>query len=266
LQESPADAGLFLLCYDGTMTRICLIVALLFLPAAAMAQEDAVEQSEVPVYSMQPLVKDDVTPTVFAGVNYEDAADRAIDKRPPDFSFRFLRSMYMDSPQYEPEAADVNRQLINHAYTVQNSQDWIEIDENLAAFHTLIRDHLANIGAVEQALELSRQDERLGDPALYEWVREGLIRDLLKSGNGRTPHGSYDIITMEEQDYLVAQLGFEVLSRETSHTGIKYYNMLEVGDPETGEEFTIFVDATYPLARLEKEKQKPAFAVDILRQ
>lgn len=202
----------------------------------------------------------------YSNIKFEVMAEKALAGDTAKFSFRDLRSFYVGTRQYAPSSENIVRQLVTHAYMITQGDNAQIMEQSLQSYNDLIRDHLANIGVVDQALSLSLQDPVFGDPEFFTWLREGLIAELLRSGDGKTPRGAYDIITMEEEGYLLAALGVQPGAVETSHSGKKYYNMHSVTDADTGEEFVLFIDATRPLARAEKIRERPVYVIDIGKQ
>src|SRR5690606_15339362 len=113
-----------------------------------------------------------------AAAQYAALAEQVVE-RPRSFPFGYFRLYYTGTMEYQPRAETITRQLLDHAYKIQTSQDPVEIAEALSAYEELVKNHLASIKVVLQALSLSRQDERFGDPEFLEWLRDGLFKSLL---------------------------------------------------------------------------------------
>ena len=113
----------------------------------------------------------------------------------------------------------------------------------------------ANLAVVAQALSLSKQDRRFGDPDFLTLVRNGLFQDVRNSGTGQTLNDAYDVITMAEETMLLANLDVELVKTISRESGGTYYNMHNVKDRKTGKPYTIFVDTTKPMLFLKYKDQ-----------
>lgn len=187
---------------------------------------------------------------------YDRLVRQAIDKRPPNFAFGNLRMYYAGTPQYDPMGDMTRRRMISLAYTVDNDPDPAKRREAFDEYGRLIAEHLANIDVVAQALVLSRQDKIYGDPKFFEWVRNGLLRDIVQNGTGADLGNAYDVVTLGEEAMLMNVLRLKVLRTESAEEGGIYYNMHYVEDPKQAQPYWMFVDVSIPVRFMQKEDRE----------
>lgn len=209
----------------------------------------------------------DYRQTHMATPYYNDMARQALQQRPARFDFMGFRSYYARTRQYDPIGTQTLKELNDLAYIVMNDPDPERVQTALFGFKTLVRDHLAHIDIVVQALLLARQDRRFGDPRFYEWMKEGLINTVIISGDGYTLGGAYDVITLSEETILFNRLGFRKQHVQAAKEGIIYYNMYDVIDKKSGEKRAVFVNTSIPLKYLDalKTEQQKIFSPELFR-
>ncbi len=200
------------------------------------------------------------------GPYYNQMVRQAIDKRPKDFDFGLLRSYYPQTEQYDPLGTATRRKMIDIAYTIDNSSSSEARDKAFDEYGAMISAHLANLDVVNQALVLSREDKIYGDPAFFEWMRRGLLRNVMGSGDGRNLFGAYNVITLGEETILLNALQLKVLKTDSAESGSVYYNMHEVQSKKSPAPYWIFVDVSVPLHFLEQQKQEKGNTFTIPRQ
>lgn len=191
---------------------------------------------------------------------YDKLVRQAIKVRSGQFEFGLFRSLYPQTRQYDPIGEDINHTIVDLAYEIENVDD---PKTALGEYRRLVAEHLANIDVVSQALSLSRNNRIYGDPAFFEWMRAGLLRDIRGSGTGENLNLAYDVITLGEETALLAALRLQVLQTDARHSGRLWYNMHLVKDAKHSEPYWIFVDITSPMAALEfhKSMSKRSFSL-----
>lgn len=187
---------------------------------------------------------------------YNTLVYQAIQQRPKKFEFGTLRTYYTLTPQYDPIGKDSSEKLVSLAYTVDNDPDPVKRKEAFDEYGAMVVAHLANIDVVSQALVLSRQDKMYGDPAFYEWMRQGLLRSLVRSGDGQNLIKAYNVMTLGEEAFLMNILRLRVLKTEARHEGSIYYNMHEVKEAGVAEPYWMFVNVSRPLKFLQRQKDQ----------
>ena len=201
-----------------------------------------------------------------ANPKYEELLRKALKYQPDHFDFASFRIRYIQTRQYDPFAEKIREQMLEQAYIIQSSEDQGKIDEATQAYRQLLGDHMANVGVVLQALSLARGDERLGNVAFFTWMRDGLMKRVLSSGDGLSLNTAYNVITFHEELLLIKSLRLKWLDTTTSESGVVYYNMHDVEDMANGETSTLFVNVTFPLAKAWTVQKKQEYSFDILRQ
>lgn len=202
-----------------------------------------------------------------SGPRYESLVRTALNEMPYNFNFTNLRRYYTDTLQYDPVGEDVMNQMTELAFYIQTEKDPIAVQEYQEEYQNLIMRHMGHLGVVMQAASLSRTSKKFGDYKFFKWMKSGLIRDLVISGNGYSLRDAYDVITMAEEPILMNYLGLEPVKTISNTEGRKHYNMHDVRKLETGQEFTLFVDTSFMMKFLTaKAEMEKGFSIDIGRQ
>ncbi|MGB4107369.1 MAG: hypothetical protein WBK55_06190 [Alphaproteobacteria bacterium] len=197
---------------------------------------------------------------------YETLVRNAIRARPKNFDFGALRSYYTLVPQYDPLGDTARREILDLAYKIQNDPDPAVRKDAFDKYGALVSAHLANIDVISQALVLSREDKIFGDPKFFDYMRSGLLRNIVTSGDGRSLVGAYDAVTLGEETALLKALRLRLLRSEPRESGGVYYNMLEVQAGDAYDPYWIFVDVTKPMVFLERQRQNAENVFAIPRQ
>ena len=188
--------------------------------------------------------------------------------KPQRYDFMKLRSLYSRSHQYDPIGNRTLKDLNDLAYIAITDKDQERVKTALFGYNTIVKDHIAHIDIVLQALILAREDKRFGDPEFLEWVKEGLINTIIISGDGRTLQGAYDVITLSEETILFNRLGMKQLESKAVKEGAIYYNMHDVRQVDTNEKRSIFINTTIPMKYMEAlaEERGTSYSFTIPRQ
>lgn len=211
----------------------------------------------------------DTLPQVYeAPVNpyYDFMVQQAMRHMSENFRFNRFRYLYVNSKQYDPLGDNVIDQLQRYAFAVQSEKDPEKRAIAIESYRNIVMAHMANIRVVAQALSLARADSSFGKPAFFEWLRKGLVRDILAHGDGNTLRSAYNVTTLTEETVLIGQLGFRVLDTQSAHEGALYYNMHDVENINTGQKETLFVNTTRPMLFLEGQRKETGNTFTILRQ
>ena len=187
---------------------------------------------------------------------YDTLVRQAIRSRPKNFEFGTLRVYYTQVPQYDPIGDTARREIMDLAFTVQNDPDQNKRKEAFDKYGALVSAHLGNIDVVTQALALSREDKLFGDPAFFEYMRRGLLKSIMSSGDGSSLANAYDAMTLGEETALLNALRLRLIKTEPRESGGVYYNMNEVQEPDAAAPYWIFVDVSKPMVFLERQRQE----------
>ena len=230
---------------------LCLAAsALALFPNHTLAQEPVLDSRTTSTRTDQ---------SYFANPQFDAMVRTATMYMSDSFRFGRLRSLYVDTRQYDPIGDDVVNQMQDLAFTVQSAEDEDKQMEALDDYRALVMSHLANLRVVVQALSFSKMDQRFGSPQFFMWLRKGIMRDVLAHGDGLTLRKAYSIVTMSEETALIGQLGYHVLDTQSAQEGSYHYNMHDVEDIRTGQKRTLFVNTSRPLDFIESLKKDAKF-------
>jgi hypothetical protein len=231
-------------------------IFLLALPLTAEAQVDT-SQGHVPTRMDSSHV---------ANPHYDFMVRAATTKMSDTFRFGHFRSLYSETRQYDPLGDDVVEQMQELAYRVQTAEKFEERGEALQEYRELVMAHLANMRVIAQALSFSKLDSSFGSPNFFNWLRKGIMRDILAKGDGDTLKTGYSVITLSEETALIGQLGYTVIDTQSANEGAYYYNMHEVEHIKTGEKKTLFVNTSIPMRFVNRKQEEMGKSYKILRQ
>lgn len=172
-----------------------------------------------------------------------------------NFPFGQLLNSYARGVNYDPMATNTIEQMYNLAYEVQNS-DVNGNDDALQKFKQLLNKHAPNYDVINAAIPLVRDNAYLGDLQYLEWMRSGLQRRLLKSGqDGTVAASAYNIYTPGEERFLLRYHNAKLVNTETLATGSAYYHIHLVEDQQSGAPFRIYMRLTDIMRRMEAQQQ-----------
>jgi len=200
----------------------------------------------------------------YANPRYNAMVRSAVNTMPDNFNFGRFRDLYYQTRQYDPIGDDVVNDMQRLSYIVQHDENAQIRQDAMRKYQALLKEHLANIHILIQAIALSRFDNRFGNPQFFAWMRNGLMREVMRFGNGKTLADAYRVTTLSEETLLIRQLGLRVLNTQTGHEGRIYYNMHDVQDLRTGQKTTLFIDTTIPMRFLNAQyiKTRPTFEIE----
>ena len=178
---------------------------------------------------------------------YDFMVREAMMKMDDNFRFNRLRSLYVDTSQYDPIGDDAIARMQRLAYTVQRGDNPEERAMALDNYRNLVMLHMGNIRVVAQALSFAKIDSDFGSERFFSWLRKGLVRDILNTGDGKTIRTAYHVITLTEETVLLGQLGYRVLDTQSVDSDGLFYNMHEIEDIRSGQKSILYVNTTRPM-------------------
>ena len=226
-------------CYNKDMSKVLWVFAV-FLMLSGMWLPPAIAQTDL-----------EKRPTFMVDPYYNKMVREAIRDRPERFDFMRFRSLYSRSSFYDPIGEDALREINALAYAAMNEEDEERAQGALFGYQTRVSEHMAHIDVVLQALSLARQDKRFGDAQFFEWMRDGLVKTVVISGDGYSLKGAYDVITPSEEVLLFRRLGFRSLETKNVKQGGLFYNIHTVEQAGEADSRVVFVNTTIPLRYLE---------------
>ncbi len=158
-----------------------------------------------------------------------------------------LRAYYPYTSYYDPFSKKLIDEMTLYAYTVDTSEDRVEVNKALDSFRELVYKHIAHLGVVSYAYTLSSLDPRLGDENFFKEARD-LIRSSWggMQGIGLTPEHPYKVITYEEENYILETYGGKVEKSEIFEVSEQFYDVRDIVTEE-GKNLQIFFDVTEPI-------------------
>ncbi len=199
----------------------------------------------------------DFSRAYLADPQYSHLARRALRDQPARFDFGEFRIRYMQSSWYDPIGEDVQRKMLALAEQAQDKKaDDPKREEAFKSFRELVDKHLANLDVVIMAREMAKEDKRFGDEKAYGWLADGIMRDVMASGDGFSRDGAYDVITFAEETRIFVTLGLKILSTEYQRRGIREHNRHIAEDIKTGQKREVYVNVRFPMSKLRYEKKK----------
>lgn len=228
------------------MIRFLIPIMLIIFSLPALAQEN--EKKTVEFVSRDPV-------DYVSGADYKKMVYDALEMD-PHFDFGYFRVLYSSLRSYAPITDNIQREMLTLANTIRNEPLSDSRIEALERYTNLTLQHLANIDVVVMALSLSEEDKKLGNPAFFKWMYQGLLESVLTSGSGAKLMDAFTVVTLGEESALLARLGLKILDTTPAHEGSVYYNMHRVQDVKNMRTYTVFVNTTIPMEFLEKEAQE----------
>ena len=210
----------------------------------------------------------DYRQTYMAEPRYRAMVNDAHINRPHDFDFMQFRGLYARTRDYDPIGKRTMKRLNALSYAALSAEDANIRDTALMNFQAVVDQHLGNVEVIMLALSLSRRDRRFGNKDFFEWMRDGLIRTIVYSGDGKSLRGAYDVVTAGEEAILFHHLGMKRLKTTSNREHRLYYNMHDAQDLKTGRERTVFVNTSIPMRYLDAitEQRKRNYTIDIQKQ
>ncbi len=243
--------------------RIFILTAFLFTILAFLPQPVQAQEYGRPVLDLMYDDRSYINDPHYRGL--VEQAVRYYKYQPQNFPFQKFRRHYSGTSWYDPVADKLREDMLKNAYDIMNSKDPQVIKQAKKNYETIVSDHMANIGIAMEALALAQEDKRFGDPGFFRWMRDGLIQVIMGSGHGKTLTSAYHAYTADEETMLVAYLGLKLISTDARQEGRIAYNMHLVRDPKTNREYTIFIDVTRAMAKIQNSKKEKKSGIGLLR-
>lgn len=177
--------------------------------------------------------------TLIRAREYENGVRKGV------FPIYTLVSAYMGTDNYDPFAQDTIDKLYELAYIADTSKDDAAVrDAAIKDFKALLDLHMANLTVVEKMIPLVQSTPALGDVKFLRWMYQQLTRRLMNSGSGLDMAGAYQIATMGEESYILAQKKVKLLKTEVLNNGTRYYHIHLVENTENGDVERVYMMLT----------------------
>ncbi len=238
-----------------------MVAASFVLPALAdtptVAEREKARKARIKSYDSKPgEIYFGIDNSSFNNPYYKKEVIKALQKRSGNFDFGRMRDYYTQTSQYDPYADKIQEKLYMISYIVAQNKDPDAVAQAFTDFSEIIKAHMPNINVITLAISMAKEDKRYGDPKFYQWISQGIMHTVTRSGDGSSFSAAYSVLCTDEEDLLLRHLKVAALKSELIPYGSRYYNLHEVKDLRTGAVRELFVDVTIPLAKAESVKSK----------
>jgi hypothetical protein len=178
---------------------------------------------------------------------YESLLER-VKKQDPQVDFTALRMAYADRPATHGGEGDSDlRKRLFPALGEKHYDEAIEI-----AAKVLVDNYLDIDAHIVSALAYQAKHDAEHEK-LHNYVAEGLCRSVLASGDGKTLDTAYVVISVDEEYSILRVLGWHVKSQSLVSDGSHHYDQMDVVDPKTQQQASLYFNVDKPFAIYAKE-------------
>jgi hypothetical protein len=247
------------------MALLSLLPLVIILPVRSSWAQQATETYQ-PYRPHQGLEIPAPPRSVLSRPTYEHYAQLLMDGRTDDVDFMTLRAYYADVDYYDPLSQETLEKMLGFAYVMESEEDTEKVLAAQAGYEALLQQHIANIAVVSQALSLARHNPQFGNVRHLEKIRNGLFQSVISDGDGKSLDRAHVVVTMEEELMLLNHFGYEVLDTQSNEEGLYYYNMHSVVERKTQIPYTIFVNVSFPMRHINRDRQNQKYILDIFKR
>lgn len=171
----------------------------------------------------------------------------------PGTDYTAMRQAYAMIPQYDPYG-EKTRVLMQDGQTAYVAKDCkmalvkfraaIDVDFILSDAHALVADCLEQAG--DKAGE-KREEE----------IAQGLFDSIITSGDGEKPETAFRIVTMHEEETMMAVAGVNGTGRELLTTDAGPVDKVSITDAKTGDKGAVYFNLSAIMIGTATQKAKP---------
>lgn len=167
-----------------------------------------------------------------------------------------LRSYYPQTSFYNPDSDALVDQLMEFAFRFDTAEDPVQGSLVLVEYNEFLQNHMLDIKVLFMAKNLSRQDASFGNTMFFDQligILEKMITPELKKGE--QPEDAFMVANFGEITFITQSLGVKTLNTETYEPspGL-FYEVRNIRNLKTGEEYPLFFDISIPLKALGDQK------------
>jgi hypothetical protein len=185
-----------------------------------------------------------------AGASYE-ALLAKVKKADPAVDFTRLRLAYTESPGYNPYGSD--RKLRQQMRDALADKDYAKAAE-LAA--KVLGSNYVDLEAHSVAHRAYRELKDTKRADLHRYALDGLIKSILKSGDGKSPKTAFMVICTDEEYAILGALGIRRTQQALVGEGGQRYDRLDGIHQETGNRVTLYFNVTRQFDWLKRQFEK----------
>lgn len=155
-------------------------------------------------------------------------------KNPDAADWAALRDAYTRTSNYQPYSSDGLWKAMTHHANIAKEQSSVEAQEEYRKFYLA---HFANYIAQQNALKMVKESG-IPDisPQTAQKARDGLIKALMDSGDGRTPETAYKVIDIKEEYLILQGLKAKFKKRPVKTIGKEVYDIFDPVEENTSVE------------------------------
>lgn len=90
----------------------------------------------------------------------------------------------------------------------------------------------------------------------HNFILNGIVASILKSGNGKTPASAYKVISINEEYAVLGSLSLNVLKQQLIRKDGNNYDKMIVKSKKTGKTFDVYFNVNIPLNWMTKQMKK----------
>ena len=159
---------------------------------------------------------------------------------PEGYDFAKLRALYQKLPTYKPYSLGpvINFKQVLKEIEADPTQERRIIKEYIQKHFALPEAHSR---AMTSYKDLGEEKKR----AYHEWMMRGLLKTLMRSGDGKSAETAYQVLVISEE-YLLARWGMskEKKGQSLEHKDGRVYDVLSGKNKDTGEDMDMWFDIT----------------------
>jgi hypothetical protein len=178
--------------------------------------------------------------------SYETLLEQ-VKKRDPAADFTALRLAYFDNPP--KKSGDVEPKLSDSMLSAMRDKKYAKA---LEYAEKIIENKYVDINAHLIASVVNKEQGDAEKEQFHRYVADGLIKSILKSGDGKKPETAYTVIDTDEEYVILRVYGLmpqrQALLEEKGH----YYDRLDAVDPKTKDTVSLYFNIDRPYGALLK--------------
>jgi hypothetical protein len=165
-----------------------------------------------------------------------------VKKGDPKADFGALRLAYTQTPAYNPYNADrENRDAMLRALEAKDYHEVLQrADRELTKNYVDVPAHIAAYKAFGGLKDAPHA-------RFHRYVFDGLIKSVLKSGNGKSPESAFVVISTDEESTLLNALGIRRGAQNLVTVNGHHYDRVEGTDTKTGQALTLYFNVDRPM-------------------
>ena len=172
----------------------------------------------------------------------------------PGTDYTAMRQAYAMTRDYDPSGEKTNVLMRDgqSAYVAKDCKTALEKFKAAIALNFTLSDaHALSADCLEQAGDKTGEQRE-------QAIAQGLFDSIIGSGDGESPATAFHIITMNEEQAILAIAGVNGTGKTTLTTDQGPVDKIDITDPATGEKGAVFFNTSVIMIAGAMQKAKPA--------